>query len=442
MAVAARPGARTQRPTLAPVESGVRLDPATELRLAAASGLMALTGLPDGPPIAPPPGVVGGLAALAGAVGRWSAEVGAAVDLSWERIVTGRAAALGLRRGGRRSAGGTCRLLRAADRWVAVNLARPDDAAAVDAIVAGDAGDDPWLALAASAAAATAEEFVARVRLLGVPAATLVSPGPAASPPLGGDGGADGIGRPGCLAHRLWQPLGPRRLEGLRVLDLSSMWAGPLAARILADAGAEVTKVESTTRPDGARSEPGFYRLLHPEGQPELRLDLAAGAGRDALRALAEEADVVIEASRPRALEQLGAGPLDVTPRAGRVWVSISGHGRDAPGRDWVAFGDDAAVAGGLVAREEADRPVFCGDAIADPVTGLTAAAAALEALARGGGVLLDVSMAASCRALVDPGTATEPSGRAERGPAGGWELPIDGERVPVLDPVPAHRAV
>ncbi len=92
--------------------------------------------------------------------------------------------------------------------------------------------------------------------------------------------------------------------------------------------------------------------------------------------------------------------PEQVAGRAGRVWVSITGYGRAEPGRQWVAFGDDAAVAGGLVAWENEAHPVFCGDALADPVTGLSAAAALFEAMAGGGGVLLDVSMQASAASL------------------------------------------
>jgi hypothetical protein len=72
--------------------------------------------------------------------------------------------------------------------------------------------------------------------------------------------------------------------------------------------------------------------------------------------------------------------------------LRITGYGSDHPDR--VAFGDDAAVAGALV-RHQDGRPVFCGDAIADPLSGLEATLAVLDALIRGGGVIVDVSMAA-----------------------------------------------
>ena len=86
----------------------------------------------------------------------------------------------------------------------------------------------------------------------------------------------------------------------------------------------------------------------------------------------------------------------------GRVWISVTGYGRDDPDQR-VAFGDDAAVAGGLVAWGPDGSPVFCGDAIADPLTGLFAGATALAALAASGGFLVDVAMARVCADLVRP---------------------------------------
>lgn len=83
----------------------------------------------------------------------------------------------------------------------------------------------------------------------------------------------------------------------------------------------------------------------------------------------------------------------------GRVWISVTGYGRDDP-QQRVAFGDDAAIAGGLVAHAADGTPVFCGDAIADPLTGLLAGLAALAGDAAGGGYLVDVAMAGVCADL------------------------------------------
>lgn len=384
--------------------TGGRLERDAERRAVAASGLMALTGHPDGPPLAPPSALVRGLDAVVADIALWSAEVGHRVDADWADILTTRARILGLHRGGTTSANGTCRLMRAVDGWIAVNLARPEDRQALPAVIERPCGRDPWETLAKFAADTPADHVVERARLVGVPAARLGRPGSAkAGPPL--------------TSTPTWPSSGPRAVSELRVVDLSSMWAGPLATSLLARAGARVVKVESASRPDGARAHPAFYRTLHPEGQEVQMLDLDSASGRARLRMHVEEADVVVESSRPRALEQLGAAPATVAGPPGKVWLSITGYGRRAPGCDWVAFGDDAAVAGGLVSWEEPGRPVFCGDAIADPVTGLSAAAALLHAVAQGGGALLDVSMARCAASLAgdelpgrDPGPAPQPA--------------------------------
>ena len=76
-----------------------------------------------------------------------------------------------------------------------------------------------------------------------------------------------------------------------------------------------------------------------------------------------------------------------------RVWARITGHGSTGPGADWIGFGDDAAVAGGLIAGTPT-APMFCGDAIADPLTGLETATAVATALRTGGGVRIDIALA------------------------------------------------
>ena len=96
--------------------------------------------------------------------------------------------------------------------------------------------------------------------------------------------------------------------------------------------------------------------------------------------------------------------------------------GTDGPGpsADRVAFGDDAAAAGGLVVWD-GEGPCFCGDAVADPLSGMAAAAAALAALEQGGRWVLDVSMAdvaAGCRVATSPAGGPPPAARAGRRPA------------------------
>jgi len=188
------------------------------------------------------------------------------------------------------------------------------------------------------------------------------------------------------------------RLANAVVADLSSMWAGPLCARLLGLAGAQVIKVESPARPDGARAgNREFFDWLHA-GHRSLSLDFSTRAGRAVLASLLEVADVVIESSRPRALAALGVAPGMIRHPPGQVWLSITGYGRSLPER--VAFGDDAAVAGGLVGWPEGERaageppgPVFCADAIADPLTGACGALAVALSRSAGGGELIDLPM-------------------------------------------------
>ncbi|MEZ0365338.1 CoA transferase [Mycobacterium sp. pUA109] len=304
------------------------------------------------------------IAARIGELGGRSVRVDAA------EILTGRAALLGLPAPERVSAGGASRLLASADGWWALTLSRPDDVDAVPALLeTAEVGPDPWPALARASTAARGADLVARARLLGMPAARL------------------GECAPGQPTVRPRTAPAGRPLPSLLVADLSSMWAGPLCGRLLAAAGATVVKVETPDRPDGTRAgHPGFYNWMNSE-----KLSYAVDLDAPELAELLAVADVVIEGSRPAGLARRGLGADQAPARPGRVWVRITGYGAAHPDR--VAFGDDAAVAGGLVTAGR-DGPLFCGDAIADPLTGLQAAGAVLDGLARGGGEVIDVAMA------------------------------------------------
>ena len=115
------------------------------------------------------------------------------------------------------------------------------------------------------------------------------------------------------------------------VLDLSALWAGPLASSLLVTAGCRVVKVEDPARPDFHPVwSPPFFDLLNGG-----KLSVAIPFGPTGpLADLIAAADVVLEASRPRAMEQLG-----IEPRAGQLWVSITGYGRTGPWRQRVALG-------------------------------------------------------------------------------------------------------
>jgi hypothetical protein len=321
------------------------------------SGMAYLTGLPDGPPDFSRANVLGRAERIA-------------ADAA--TLLSGRAALLGLRRGGRVSAGGATRLLAARDGWCAITLSRPDDVAAVPALLhADEVPVDPWPMLGRWVAAHPVSAIIERCGLLDIPAAALGEA--AATPPR---------------IHRLGPAASVRGPAGLLVADLSSMWAGPLCGHLLARAGATVVKVESPRRPDGTRAgDRAFFDWINGE---KLSYCVDFDSQAEELRELLAVADIVIEGSRPAALARRRLGPDDVAPRAGRIWLRITGYD-GCSGRP--AFGDDAAVAGGLVAGSR-QAPVFCGDAIADPLTGLEATLAVTESLGRGGGELIEVSMA------------------------------------------------
>ncbi|MCU1616967.1 MAG: acyl-CoA transferase/carnitine dehydratase [Frankiales bacterium] len=339
---------------------------------------MALTGTREGPPLVPP----GRAATLARTLGDRIAEVTARtsspVRVDGARLLSERAAFTRRGRQGARSVGGSCRLLPTADGWAAVSCARPDDGVLLGALVEAELPADPWPAVAAWAATHTGEELAQRAVLLGVAAAPVCPPAQRPAPV---------------------EPLVPRDVAGLLVVDFSALWAGPLCAHLLGLAGARVVKVEIPGRPDGARrGDPDFYRLLHA-GHRSVVLDPGTPGGRAALAALVGAADIVIEGSRPRALAGFGLD-AGAAVAEGTIWVSITAGGRRS---DRVGFGDDVAAGAGLVAATRADRPVFVGDAIADPLTGLTAAALALTAPADGSGVLWDLAMADVVAATLDP---------------------------------------
>ncbi|MCC7077354.1 MAG: CoA transferase [Acidimicrobiia bacterium] len=347
----------------------------------AESGAMALTGRPDGPPLVAP-GMAASAARGAALVIAHLTEMSPgleAVDVDGGLLLGERAAIAGLTRQGPISPGGTCRLVPAAEGILAVNLPRPEDEASVHAWLETAPGADVWETVTSACGARSAGELAERGQLLGIPVAAVPPAGSitTAAPFRIRPGPATGI-----------ENTGPGR-----VVDLSSMWAGPLCAHLLGLAGFEVVKVEATRRPDGARAgPPAFFDLMHG-GHKSVALDFGSESDLAALGRLLDSADIVIESSRPRALDQLGLGPDMVLARSpATVWVSITGYGRSGAWRDRVAFGDDAAAAAGLIAWD-GDTPCVCGDAIADPLAGLHAAVSALSLWVAARGGLVDVSM-------------------------------------------------
>lgn len=291
--------------------------------------------------------------------------------------------------GGEVSPGGGCILFQAKDDRVALNLAREDDRALLPALFEQDVEPSSDPAIGAMIAKASADALVARARLLGMAAAREKDDLPPA--------------KPGALIA-MGATVAPPLKHAPRVLDFSALWAGPLASHLMQLAGAEVIKVESARRLDGMREgDKDFFALLN-QGKGSVALDFASLEGRAALRCLIRDADIVIEASRPRALRNLGLDADSIVrEQPGLVWLTITAHGATGEQAEWVGFGDDCGVAAGLSAALHKASGVsgFVGDAIADPLTGLNAALIGWTAWRAGKGGRYDVSLRASAQAAL-----------------------------------------
>jgi hypothetical protein len=372
----------------------------------ARSGAMYLTGRADGPPCLTDTRVA--------SVARATLELITALSATpvpSTRVLGERAAYTGRARSAPWSVGGAFRALSTSDGWLGISLSRTSDFELLPAFIQGDVGEKPWQAIADWLAGTTSGVAAERAELLGLPAAQI--PTVPYEPQ-----------RPGVIAVA-----GGRRRARRRpvVVDLSSLWAGPLCAHLLGASGARVIKVESRTRPDESRrATPEFFDMLHA-GHEMVVLDFAQD--RAELQILLRHADVVIEGSRPRALHQLGIVADDYVAD-GTIWVGISAYGRGS-GAMRVGFGDDVAAGAGLVVRT-LDGPWPVGDAIADPLAGLAAAAAAMLALRGERGCLLDVSMhdvAAECTAPADDSGEVVQFGNQ-------WFVVLGGEKVEVRPPM------
>lgn len=246
--------------------------------------------------------------------------------------------------------------------WFALTLIREEDRALLPALFLGDVAaplrpED----IAGAALRHDVADLLARGRDLGLPVAS-ADECPVSSPV---EVLATG---PHCARSQGHRPL---------VIDLSAIWAGPLIGHLLWLTGAEVIKVESPTRPDLIRrDDPTTFDLIN-QGKASVLVDFYDRAQKEALIALIRKADFVIESSRPRALRQLGIDADALVKEVpGLVWLSVTGHGATGEAANWAGIGNDCAVAGGLArALEQASGEIgYVGDAIADPLTGITGA--------------------------------------------------------------------
>ncbi|GAA14751.1 CaiB/BaiF CoA transferase family protein [Gordonia alkanivorans] len=231
--------------------------------------------------------------------------------------------------------------------------------------------------------------------------------------------------------NRAGAPAGP--LEGVTVLELGTLIAGPHAARLLGDMGADIIKIEPPGKPDPIRTwgqaevdGHRFYWTVHARNKKAITLDLRSDRGREIFLRLADRADVVIENFRPGTLERLGIGPDVLSERnPGLVIVRVSGYGQTGPDSTRAGYASVAEAASGLryLNGYPGQLPPRLALSIGDTLAGMFAAQGALAALYRrtvtGKGQVVDASLIESCVAVQESAIADYDAGGVVRGPSG-----------------------
>jgi crotonobetainyl-CoA:carnitine CoA-transferase CaiB-like acyl-CoA transferase len=220
-------------------------------------------------------------------------------------------------------------------------------------------------------------------------------------------------------------------LEGIRIVDFTAYWAGPLPTAIMADLGAEVIKVESIQRPDMFRivAIPGdpaeVYELSPPfnatnRNKLGLTLDLARPDGVRLFKELVKRSEAVVQNYSPRVMPQLGLSYeslRQVNPAI--VMTSVSGFGQEGPWRDYVSFAAIGEALSGIsgLSGYTGEGALIHGVGVSDPFAGYLAAFATLAAVhharATGEGRHVDVSqLEASMQYIADALIEFEFTGR------------------------------
>jgi len=195
-------------------------------------------------------------------------------------------------------------------------------------------------------------------------------------------------------------------LHGVKVIEIASIGPGPFAAMMLADAGADVVRLERAGAAAGLGS--GSWNHLH-RGRPSVGCDLKHPGGRDLVLRLAEEADALVEGFRPGVMERLGLGPGELAERNPRlVYGRMTGYGQEGPmsaraGHDINYVALSGAL--GAIARE-GERPLFPLNLLGDfggggMMLAFGIVCAVLEARSSGQGQVVDASMVEGAAVLM-----------------------------------------
>ena len=238
----------------------------------------------------------------------------------------------------------------------------------------------------------------------------------------------------------------PGPLDGITVLDLTRILAGPFCTMTLGDLGAEVIKIEHPRGGDPARGNGPFiegyssYFLSVNRGKRSVTLDLHTSQGVDLLRRLAEKADVLVENFRPGTMDRFDLGPEDLMRRAPHlVYCSISGFGQTGPYANLPALDIIVQGMGGImsITGEPGGPPVRPGTSIGDIAGGLYGAVGVLSALVEravsGKGQHVDIGM-------MDCQLAIQENALARYFASGEVPGPI-GTRHPIATPFQAFKA-
>ena len=304
-------------------------------------------------------------------------------DLLWERIVE-----LDSKPDVGISFNRSCRIIQARDGLLAFNLAREEDWSLLPALLEIESSCQSWGELEISVKRKARRPLLERARLMGLPVS------------IPGDEDVLGI----WLDELFTSDTGLSAYGDLKILDFSSLWAGPLCSHLLLNLGCKVSKIESKDRRDfSGDATPRLSSVLNKDKELFV-VDFRDKGELDSLRQIMREADVVIEGSRPRAFKSLGIDRNSIkslqteTQYQRQLWVSLTAYGRFDRAADWVGFGDDVAACAGLLDRTSSTDYRFVGDAIADPLAGLLSALTITRCFSQNLRGLIDFSLFRAAR--------------------------------------------
>ena len=225
----------------------------------------------------------------------------------------------------------------------------------------------------------------------------------------------------------------PGALDGIRVLEIGTLISGPFGARLLADMGAEVIKVEPPGSPDPIRTwgqaevdGHHFFWTVHARNKKCVTLNLRTPRGRELFLDLAERSDIIVENFRPGTLEKWNLGYDVLRERnPGIVLVRVSGYGQTGPNSGKAGYASVAEAVSGLRHMNgfPGGPPPRLALSLGDTLAGMFAAQGALAALYRrtvtGEGQVVDVALTEACLAVQESAIPDYDAGGVIRGPSG-----------------------